>query len=237
MTEEMSSAELRKEIGRLQDQLEQSAAELQDFLHIVSHDFRGPLRAIMSSSMILIEDFGSSLPSDAQLELKRQSDAAKKLSLLLEELLKLSRLNRRAIETRDINLGSLLLQLASDRGVAASSIHVSGDMQVHADLELSELLLSCLLDNSLKFGYGERPLAIWLTREGQGFQFKDNGIGIDPARASRAFLPFERFNGDEYPGLGMGLATAKRIVTRHGGSIAADGLPGEGTTIKFVFGS
>jgi signal transduction histidine kinase len=73
-------------------------------------------------------------------------------------------------------------------------------------------------------------------QDDKGFAFKDNGIGVDPEQTARAFHPFERLNGDAFPGLGMGLTYAKRIVAMHDGTISLDGEPGEGAVVRFTLG-
>lgn len=227
---------LQREVTLLRKRLSDAESELQDFLYIISHDFKGPLRAIMSSCMILREDYESRLDSAGMAELKRQSDAARKLNKMMEELLKISRLNRQEVRPSQLDLGGLFRRVAEINGLDESHVTVHGELDAHADRELVALLFQNLIDNSIKFSKPDQPPRLTLGKNEDGFFLRDDGIGVDPERSHRAFLPFEKLNGDDYPGFGMGLTACKRIVDRHHGTLSLTGQPGEGATVQFSFG-
>jgi light-regulated signal transduction histidine kinase (bacteriophytochrome) len=225
---------LQEQVDRLERRLAETVSESQDFLYIVSHDFKGPLRAIMSSCMILAEDYSDSLDASAKAELKRQSDAARRMNKMLEELLKLSRLNRNEFRPVDLDLGEILIKVATRHGLEASQIDVTGRLSTVADPPLIEAFLNHLVENSVKFAKTDTPVHLTVARDGSEFAITDNGIGISPEHATRIFLPFEKLNGNDFPGEGMGLSAAKRIITRHQGSISAESCASGGLTVRFT---
>jgi signal transduction histidine kinase len=187
----------------------------------------------MSSSMIIIEDYGESLNDAIRSELVRQSDAARSMNKMLEELLQLSRLSRRPVTRAKVDLGEVLSQVALKRGLVPSQFEPCGGLSAFADADLMQTLISNLVDNSIKFCPEGRQVHLHLYREDKWFFLRDNGIGFTPEQGQRVFLPFEKVHGGSYPGAGMGLAQAKRIVAMHDGEISALGEPGDGATITF----
>lgn len=222
----------------LERRVAERTKELEGFTYTVSHDFRGPLRAIMSASMILLEDYGDRLDSEGKNELKRQSNAAKKLSVLMEDILRLSRLGRQEMVVSDVDLTQLSREVASDirrRQGGDWEFAVQEELAVRGDPRLLGLLLQNLFENSTKFARQDVPLRLSVGRDTQSFFVRDNGIGFEPQHAERIFLPFERLNReDEYPGTGIGLTNVKRIVDRHDGRVWAEGELGQGATFRFT---
>jgi PAS domain S-box-containing protein len=222
----------------LERRVKERTRELEGFTYTVSHDFRGPLRAIMSASMILIEDYGDKLDEEGKSELKRQSNAAKKLSNLMEDILRLSRLGRQEMAVADLDVTSLAREIASEvirRSGAEVGLQVQEGMRTRGDANLVRLLFQNLVENAVKFARKGVPCQIEIGQDVQGFFVRDNGIGFDNQYLERIFLPFERLNReDEYPGSGVGLTNVKRIVDRHDGRITAEGVPGEGATFRFT---
>jgi PAS domain S-box-containing protein len=223
----------------LERRVAERTRELEGFTYSVSHDFRGPLRAIMSASMILIEDYGDSLPPEAKSELLRQSNAAKKLANLMEDILRLSRLGRQEMAISDLDMSALAREVISEvlrRNNRTAEVVVEEGLTARGDNGLVRLIIQNFVENSMKFRHPERDLRIEFGRDERGlFTFRDNGIGFDPEYSDRIFLPFERLNREaEYPGSGIGLTNVKRIVDRHEGRIFAEGRPGEGATFRFI---
>lgn len=218
-------------------QLTNAKAELESFLYVVSHDLRGPLRAILSAGMILIEDFGDSLPPEGQAELKRQSQAAKKLNLMLEEILKLSRLGRLAFEPEPIRVSAIAESVAAHFRENGAQIVIQPNLQATGSHEMVERLFFVLFDNAVKFAKPSSPAQISVCQEPAGaFVVEDRGIGFPNEYGEKAFTVFDRFHGDTYAGMGTGLTVAKRIVERHSGKIEICGVPNEGATVRFTLG-
>ncbi|MGV3618495.1 MAG: sensor histidine kinase [Fimbriimonas sp.] len=222
----------------LERRVKERTRELEGFTYTVSHDFRGPLRAIMSASMILIEDFSDKLDDEGKAELKRQSNAAKKLSNLMEDILRLSRLGRQEMAVVDLDVTALAREVSGEvvrRSGGEATVEVREGMRARGDANLVRLLFQNLVENAVKFARKDVPMRIEIGQDADGFFVRDNGIGFDNQYLERIFLPFERLNReDEYPGSGVGLTNVKRIVDRHEGRITADGVPGEGATFRFT---
>ncbi len=230
--------ERRRHTEELESRVQERTRELEGFLYTVSHDFRAPLRAIMSASMILLEDYGPSLDREGQNELKRQSAAAKKLGTLMDDLLRLSRLTRQEMRTETIDLTALCREVGAEVASQATgekpAIEVEDGLMAKADPSLTRLLFQNLLENATKFAKpGGARIAVGAS-EGALF-VRDEGIGFPPDKAEKIFGPFERLHSEaEYPGTGVGLANVKRIVDRHGGRVWAEGRPGDGATFWFT---
>jgi len=230
---------LERRVEARTEALQAANKELESFLYTVSHDFRGPLRAIMSSAMILIEDYGDKIDAEGQAELKRQSNAAKKLSNLMEELLRLSRLGRQEMNLQDLDLTVVSEEVGREvnaRHGGNAVIEVEPGLRAKADERLARLLLQNLLDNSVKFAKVGEAARIQIGRTDRGaFFVRDRGIGFEPEQAERIFLPFERLHReDEYPGTGVGLTNVNRIAQKHGGKAWAEGRKEEGATFFFT---
>jgi hypothetical protein len=219
----------------LEQRVKERTRELEGFLYTVSHDFRAPLRAIMSASMILIEDYGDKIDREGQSELKRQSAAAKKLGVLMDDLLRLSRLTRQEVHPEQIDLTALCREVASEvtarQSEEKAEVTVAEGMSVTGDAALLRLLFQNLLENAVKFAKKGEPARIEIGQEEGAIYVRDEGIGFAQDKSERIFGPFERLHTDaEYPGTGVGLANVKRIVDRHSGRVWAEGRPGEGAT-------
>jgi PAS domain S-box-containing protein len=222
----------------LERRVQERTRELEGFTYTVSHDFRGPLRAIMSASMILIEDYGDQLDAEGKAELKRQSNAAKKLSNLMEDILRLSRLGRQEMAVKDLDISAIAREISGEvvsRANSNAQVEVQEGMTARGDANLVRLLFQNLVENSVKFARAGEPVRIQIGQDANGFFVRDTGIGFDTQYAERIFMPFERLNReDEYPGSGVGLTNVKRIVDRHEGRIYAEGTPGEGAVFRFT---
>jgi PAS domain S-box-containing protein len=212
--------------------LEEAVKELEGFTYTVSHDLRGPLRAISAASMILREDFGELLPSEAERHLVRQAEAAKKMGTLIDDLLKLSRLGRQEMSPAEFDLSAMTHDVAEELD-AADRVIVEPNLVAFGDHRLVRFVLLNLMENSLKFSPEGGNVRV--GKRGDSFYVADEGIGFERDYAEKIFKPFERLvRDDEYPGTGIGLANAHRIVKRHGGHIWADAEPGKGATFHFT---
>lgn len=245
--------EIEREIRRLNQTLEQkvrdrteelSAAneELQGFTYSVSHDLRAPLRAIIASSRFILEDYGDELDENGRQLMTKQADAAKRLAELIDDMLRYARLSRAELVKKPIDLGRLFTDITQSIGEQyehAAKLTVSGPMSVEGDPMMLRMAMENLIDNAYKYRNRDRNLEIALKGEAEDgrvkFMLKDNGIGFDPNYSAKLFQPFERLHRKEdYPGTGIGLANVKRVIERHGGSVEASGMPGEGATFIFT---
>jgi two-component system CheB/CheR fusion protein len=217
-------------------------AELDEFTNVASHDLQEPLRTLIAFSELLRKDLGDSLPEQAAKDLAFITDAAKRMQTFIQGLLALSRTGRVAKKREKVSLGECAeraLEALSSR-MEETGAQVTRDKlpEVWGDSTLLTELYQNLIGNALKFSGEQRPI-IWLTFEELGgkqiFGVRDNGIGIEPKYAQEIFKPFRRLHGRaEYEGSGIGLATCRRIVERHGGKIWVESEFGKGAHFRFT---
>lgn len=217
--------------------------ELDSFAYAVSHDLRAPLRAMSGFSSALQEDHGASLPAEANAYLKQIVLAGRKMSDLVDGLLALSRSTRGDVRMHRVDVSALarehLAELAAAEPARQVSVSIEDGLVVHGDERMMASVLDNLLDNAWKYTSGTAQPTIRVhaceSNGRKGFCVSDNGAGFDMAHAARMFKAFQRLHRqDEFPGIGIGLATAQRIVQRHGGAIIAHGVPGQGATFSVV---
>ena len=238
--EARAAHELAATRAALVEELERKNRELEAFSYSVSHDLRAPLRGIDGFSQALLEDYGAALPPPAQDYLRRVRAAAQRMGELIDDLLQLSRVGRAPLQRRRIDLSALarsvvaeLRRAAPDRAV---EVTIADGLVAEADPGLIRALLENLLGNAWKFTAKTDAAAIaFEAAEAAGetaFVVRDNGVGFDMAHADRLFAPFQRLHSEaEFPGTGIGLATVRRIVDRHGGRAWAEAAPGRGAAI------
>ncbi len=223
--------EMERRVEKRTAELQDAVKELEGFTYTVSHDLRGPLRAISAASMILREDFGDQLPEDAHQHLQRQADAAKRMGALIDDLLKLSRLGRQELTPAEFDMSALGVDVAEELGIQARVV-VQPQMEAWGDARLIKFVMLNLLENSAKFSEGKSPIRVGF--DGGEFFVADAGIGFDMEYVDKVFRPFERLvRNDEYPGTGIGLANVQRIIHRHGGKVRAESEVGKGATFFF----
>lgn len=234
--------EKKKEVSRVLADLGATNQELEAFSYSVSHDLRAPVRRIESLAGILKEEIGSSLSPENQDLLQRIEDSSVRMNLLIDDLLKLSKVTRQTLSRSDCDLSEMagkitseLLQAYHSAGFRCS---IEEGIRVSADPQLLQIALQNLLDNAFKYSSKtEHPEVILRTEVKDGRKFilvSDNGAGFDINKAGKLFTPFQRMHSEEeFKGTGIGLATVKRIVSRHGGTIGVESEPGKGTTFRF----
>jgi signal transduction histidine kinase len=222
-------------------QLEDANAELDAFSSAVSHDLRSPLAAIKGFAEILEDQHGHYLGPHSHDMLFRIITETRKMDATITSLLSLSRLDRTPLHRSDINLSCIASEIINrlraahpDRSV---SVSIEPDLTANADPGLLQIALENLLSNAWKYT-AKRPDARISFGKGpqpHSFFISDNGVGIDMAQVHRLFLPFQRLHpASQFPGLGIGLATTRRILARHNGSISASSQPNEGATFTFT---
>lgn len=237
------AAELERRVRERTRQLEFANAELEAFVYAVSHDLRAPLRALDGFSQILLEDYADRLDDAGRQHLQRIRAAAQHMAALLDDLLDLSRLTRRDLRREPIDVSALATEVAEELRSAQPgrdvTFKVAPGLSASADPHLARVLLQNLLANAWKFtAKRERAVVeVGAVRRGDetAFFVRDNGVGFDMQYAHKLFMPFQRLHDPtEFPGTGVGLATVRRIVHRHGGRVWAESRPDEGATFWFT---
>ena len=236
--------ELDRRVAERTAQLEAANREYESFSYSVSHDLRSPLRHINSYAAILMEELGQSISPEGQENLERICRASNKMGRLIDDLLELARtsrlpLNEELIDlTRLATISSLLLQQTDKTRRVEFTIEEG--MRAQGDKTLLRLVVENLLNNSWKYTVREKVALIEVGTEvidGQEVFFvSDNGTGFEMEYKDKLFGPFQRLHGSEFEGNGIGLATVKRAVERHGGTIWAEGELGSGATFYFTLG-
>lgn len=214
--------------------------ELETFAYSVSHDLRAPLRSIDGFSKLLAERYSEPIDDIGQEYLARVRNAAGRMGELIESLLKMSRVGRGGMTPAPLDLARMAEDILGElraqdpeRDVRTS---VQPDLRAIADPGLARSLLQNLLGNAWKFSR-EKPVAMIEVGHASSGEFfvRDNGAGFPQEYAEKLFRPFQRLHRqDEFSGHGIGLASVKRIVERHGGTIRAEGKPDEGATFYFT---
>lgn len=220
--------------------------ELESFAYSVSHDLRAPLRTVEGFGRVLFERFGQAIGEDGRGYLSRVRNAATRMDELIDALLKMSRITREPLRHVELDLSRIADEVVAElaQGDPARSVEVAIEPGLHArgDEALVRNLLQNLLGNAWKFTAGRDGARIEFGRDPEdagerlaAFLVRDNGAGFEPAYASKLFRAFQRLHSsEEYEGHGIGLATVKRIVERHGGTIRAEGQVGQGATFRFT---
>jgi PAS domain S-box-containing protein len=224
---------------RKTEALLRSNRELEEFAYFVSHDLQEPLRKILAFGDSLEESAGARLDPDERKQLAHMLHAARRMRLLIRDLLELSRITHvpEPLVTTDLN--AIFREVLNDLSVpirdAGAEVATDPLPRIQAAPEQMHQLLANLLGNSLKFRSEQRTPAIRVSANTRGefveIGIHDNGIGFEEAHAQQVFLPFRRLHAaSRYPGTGIGLAICQRIVERHGGQIRAYGTPGVGSS-------
>ncbi len=224
------------------ERLEAMNKELESFSYSVSHDLRSPLTALDGYSQLLQES-ATGLDDKSREYIARIRGSVERMEQLIEDLLMLSRASQSELKKEDVDLAEIALEVSAELCSLEPGRRVEWiiprQLQARGDPGLLQVLLQNLLGNAFKFT-GRRAMArIELGRqEGSGdptYFVRDNGEGFDPAQVSRLFTPFQRLHSTrDFPGTGLGLATVKRIVDRHGGRVWAEGQVGKGATFYFT---
>lgn len=215
--------------------------ELDSFVYAVSHDLRAPLRAMMGFSGVLEEDLGPTLPPEAKGHLHHIVQAGRKMSALVEGLLTLSRSARGPLQLHRVDVSAMarnrLAELAAAEPARPVAVSVEDGMVFQGDERLLASVVDNLLDNAWKYtgATAQASIRVEACEEPgyRGFQVIDNGAGFDMAHTTRLFKAFQRLHRqDEFPGIGIGLATVQRVVQRHGGHVRAKAEPGKGAVFS-----
>lgn len=233
-----------QELVQRTNQLEAALKELETFSYSVSHDLRAPLRAIDGFSRVILEDHSAQLDPEARGYLERVITAVQRMARLIDDLLALSRVSRRELVMTHVDLSAMAKQIIAELQEQSPerqiNVAVEPGLHVRGDAQLLHVVLANLIGNAWKYT-SKKPnphieLACTLhDNEPPQYCIRDNGAGFDMQYAGKLFQPFQRLHSaEEFSGTGIGLATAARIVQRHGGRIWAEGQPGLGAIICFT---
>ncbi len=247
ITEQKAAADhiraLNEEAIRRSQMLEASNRELESFCYSVSHDLRAPLRAINGFSRLLQQEYAARLEGEGQRYLATISTASERMGRLIDDLLEFSRLGRQSLELESVDVETVVRKALSDAMLARSpplpTVSIEPLPRVRGDRRLLHLVWMNLLDNAVKYSAGGAApsIEIWAER-GEGevrYHVRDNGIGFDMAYYDKLFGVFQRLHSNPaYPGTGVGLAIAHRVVARHHGRIWATSEIGKGATFSFA---
>jgi PAS domain S-box-containing protein len=236
-TREMAFIELEKKI----DEIRKVNAELQTFAYVASHDLQEPLRMIASYLRLVEQRYTQCLDRDGKEFIFYAVDGAQRLQRMINSLLEYSRIETRGNPFRTTSCEEALNEALSNLEIAIGETGaiITRDYlpTVIADGSQLSRLFQNLIGNALKFRGEQNPKIRISARPLRGewlFSFGDNGIGIDPLYHEKIFVIFQRLHGYDYPGTGIGLSIAKRIVERHGGRIWVESEPGRGSTFYFT---
>ncbi|MHB1483780.1 MAG: sensor histidine kinase, partial [Saccharofermentanales bacterium] len=219
--------------------------ELESFAYSVSHDLRTPLRTLDGFSEMVLMEYGDKLDEAGKNYLNRIRRASQTMSQLTEDILKLSRVTRIEMQKDRVNLSELFHLVANDlkqtQPERKIDFIIAPDMIDYGDKALLKILIQNLMENSWKYAsdYADTIIEAGYMKEKDRtvYFIKDNGIGFDMNFYDKLFEPFQRLHTDkQYSGNGIGLATAERIINRHGGRIWAESEIGRGTTFYFTLG-
>jgi PAS domain S-box-containing protein len=219
-------------------QLTYAIKELESFSYSVSHDLRAPLRGIDGLSLILLEDYESSLDPLATEYLKRIRSDAKHMEEIIDAMLSLAKTSRAEMLVSRNNLSVMVNEIAKTLTIQNPNRNITfivePNLHANYDKKLMNILLMNLLSNAVKFTKNEEEAVIdfgsMIMNNELTYYVRDNGVGFDTKYKDKLFKTFQRLHAQkDFDGTGIGLVTVKRIIERHGGTIDVDSIPNEYT--------
>lgn len=217
--------------------------ELEAFAYSVSHDLRAPLRTISGFSEILEEDYYEELNEDGRAIIQHIIQGTELMKALIDDILRLYKVSRKEMQSAAVNLSELALSIVNELRAGQPDrpveISLQDNLYAEGDQALLYVALTNLLENAWKFTAG-RPTAriefgAQIAAETVTYFVRDNGVGFPKEITDRLFEPFQRLHTEsEFAGTGIGLPIAKRVISRHGGKIWAEGDTGSGATFYFT---
>lgn len=225
------------------DQVRAQLAEQEQLTFSVSHDLRAPIRVVEGFARILKEDYGHALDRIGLDHIDRILGASARMNGMIDAVLTLARLSSQPLQSQPVNLSQLARYVMDDLQRTdpqrQAHIDIAPDLMCHGDPTLLRVLLDNLLGNAWKYSARQSNTHIIFdadTRQNSGpiYRISDNGAGFDMRFADRLFGVFQRLHSaSDFQGTGVGLASVRRIVRRHGGDIWAESTPGEGARFYF----
>jgi PAS domain S-box-containing protein len=241
---EQQQARVAAEFRRRSDEMERVNQRQEAFTYSIAHDLRAPLRALGGYSSALMEDCADGLGEVGRGYAERIVAACGQMSGLIDGLLILSRIARAEMHLEWVDLGDEVARIAADLqgGAPGRRVHFVIERPVRAwvDRLLIRAVLQNLVENAWKFTSGQDDALIEFGTAPAGdapvcCYVRDDGAGFDPHEAGKLFEPFQRLHAvSDFPGTGIGLASVKQIVARHGGRAWAEGAVGEGASFYFT---
>ena len=234
---------LERDVVKARDVAETANKELEAFSYSVSHDLRAPLRGIDGFSEALLDDYRDKLDATGKNYLERIRAGTQRMGSLIDDMLKLSRVNRAEFKRESVDLSemvqAILLTVRQNNPARDVKVSIQKDIIIDGDRRLLEIAMTNLIDNAWKFTGKTKNARIefgTLLKDGKPVIFiRDNGVGFDMAYVGKLFGAFQRLHTiAEFPGTGIGLATVQRVIHRHGGKVWADGEVGKGATFYFT---
>ena len=240
---ESSRAELELRVDERTAELSATNRELEAFSYSVAHDLRGPLQHINNIGFLLQHSASGSLNAEGRMLIDRLLEGSKRMSVLIDDLLNLSRASSHPLHRRPIDLSHIVdtvaATLQAEKDGRSVRFSIARGAHVFADEGLMQVVLDNLIGNAWKYTSKAPSATIEFGYNDDNgetvFFIRDNGAGFNPRYADRLFRPFQRLHSQsEFTGTGVGLATAYRIITRHGGKIWAEGDVDKGATFYFT---
>lgn len=225
---------------RLSLELRLRKDDVEAFIHAMTHDLRAPLRTVTGFAEAMAEDQSSRLDETGKHQLDRIQAAVRQMWELIESLVDYSRIGRKAIRLKSVDLNGLarqcLEEMSGEIRAQQATVDIVGDLgAAEADAGLLKIAVHNLVSNGIKYVKPGVPPKLEISAERQGtttcLKFQDNGIGLTAEDQQKIFAPFVRLHGvEDYPGLGLGLSATKRVVEIIGGQIGVASTPGRGST-------
>ena len=234
--------EQKDKLSQLVNKLKISNRELEQFAYVASHDLQEPLRMVSSFTQLLEKRYKGHIDKEADDYINYAVDGAKRMQLLINDLLAYSRVNTKGEKFGDVDLEKVLDEVLFSLEIVIEENQANITKEplphIYADYTQMVQLFQNLIVNAMKYRSDEPPQIFISTQKEDDhwiFSVEDNGIGIDPQYGEQIFRIFRRLHGhDEYEGTGIGLAIADRIIRRHDGRIWVKSKLGEGSTFYFT---
>ena len=224
------------------NQLETANKELEAFSYSVSHDLRAPLRAIVGFADVLRQEYADRLDSEGRRYLNIVIDNTRKMGVLIDDILTLSRLGRRDMRMLPVAIDRLARETFRERVLEYPDrkieLKIGPLPMAMGDASLLRQAMTNLIGNALKFTATRETAVIEVGARAEGgrvaYFVRDNGVGFNMKYVEKLFGVFQRLHGPEFEGTGIGLAIVARVIKRHGGDVWAEGKPNEGATFYFT---